>query len=408
MKIIEGSHTSRISSFNLSHFKIHHELPVLIDLKQLKSSKLPKLLFKGLDSHKKLCYLYNNLKNPGFYYDSTINTHNIVDNVNSTSDGGGLLYMTRKVTYGYRYDPEKVRKKGTVRSKIYFDMWKDKDPYYVIHKFLYENDPDNKNFKYDIDLAKKVKCKRNIFAHYKKDNRLRFFWYASRKNYSKGPFSRYINFAIDRNEFRFSKLHSYFHILPYVHEHYKDDPRYIYFMNRFLSRHGRIAEFKRLSSANNSSNSTDDKDKDAINSADSVNDSSGVTKTWYSRDITWKEIMAKAKMEEEELFSKISTEPIKVDLGNDRSFTVKRDGFKVHGEYYSKINKKNRETPYDIYSPFLRTKHSSRRRRYREKIPIDPSLRFKTRRERLIHNAKNRDVKEFIKKYIKRKPKQNN
>nr|PVC50807.1 hypothetical protein MACL_00002013 [Theileria orientalis] len=340
------------------------------------------------------------------------------------------LFMSRKVRYGYRYNAEKVRKKGTVRSKIYFDMWKDKNPYYVIHKFMYENDPDNANFNYDIDLARKVKCRRNIFAHYKKDNRLRFFWYASRKNTAKGPCSRYINYALDRNEFRFSKLHSFFHILPYVHEHYKDDPRYIYFMNRFLSRHGRVAAFKRMNASNNgtaegvldgrisglgrdgTTSSVDTRDDSSIdvgshgnspNSADNTSGSDGPIR--YRRTISWKDMLLKAKAEEEELFKRISTEPVVVDLGNGRSFTVKRDGFKVYGEYYSKIDKKNRKTPYDIYSPFLKTKHTSRRRRYREKIPLDPSLRCKTRRERILKNAEKRDIKSFIKKYIKQKPK---
>ncbi|UKK01693.2 hypothetical protein MACK_001046 [Theileria orientalis] len=324
--------------------------------------------------------------------------------------------MSRKVRYGYRYNAEKVRQKGTVRSKIYFDMWKDKNPYYVIHKFLYENDPDNTNFNYDIDLARKVKCRRNIFAHYKKDNRLRFFWYASRKNTAKGPCSRYINYALDRNEFRFSKLYSFFHILPYVHEHYKDDPRYIYFMNRFLSRHGRVAAFKRMNASSSPDGTNCDVDAgddsgrvdtssygNSGNSSDNTSNADNPIR--YRRTIGWKEMLLKAKTEEEELFKRISTEPIVVDLGNGRSFTVKRDGFKVYGEYYSKIDKKNRKTPYDIYSPFLKTKHTSRRRRYRQKIPLDPSLRCKTRRERILKNAEKRDIKSFIKKYIKQKPK---
>eukprot|EP00375_Theileria_parva_P000380 XP_763049.1 hypothetical protein [Theileria parva strain Muguga] len=407
MKIIEGSHTSG-HSFNLSQLNIPSKSPKFTRSNKSKIFKIVNFHRAGLESRKKLSFLYNI---------NTPRTYDTFENIfNTTEKHVKGLCMTRKVRYGYRYNSEKVRKKGTVRSKIYFDMWKDKNPYYVIHKFLYENDPDNKNFNYDIDLARKVKCKRNIFAHYKKDNKLRFFWYASRKNYAKGPVSRYINFALDRNEFRFSKLHSYFHILPYVHQHYKDDPRYIYFMNRFLGRHGRIAQFKRMLRGI-SDNTTDSSGNTTVNSGNNVNsaESAGTEdspeaanntiKKWYSRDITWKEVIAKGKREEEELYSKFSADPIRIDLGNGRSFTVKPDGFKVHGEYYSKINKKNRATPYDIYSPFLRTKHSSRRRRYREKIPLDPSLRFKTRRERILHNAKNRNVKDFIQKYIKKPPK---
>ncbi|KAK2197998.1 hypothetical protein BdWA1_001002 [Babesia duncani] len=277
--------------------------------------------------------------------------------------------MTRKVVYGYRYNSEKVKRKGTIRSKIYFDMWKDKDPYYVIHRFLYENDPNNKNFKYDIDLATKPPCTRNIFDHYKKDNKLRFFWYASGKKSAKGPCSRYINFAMDKNEFRFSKLKSYYHILPYVHENYKDDPRYIYYMNRFLSKHGRVAEAKREFLKNKPPDSTEE--------------------FQYRRSLSWKEIDEIRKREENEVLAKYREQhPILVDLGNGRCFTVKPDGFSVHGEYYSRIDKTLRKTPYDIYHPYYRTKESSKRRRFRERgRPLNPEDRCKTRKERLRKNA---------------------
>ncbi|EKX72022.1 conserved hypothetical protein [Theileria equi strain WA] len=298
--------------------------------------------------------------------------------------------MSRKVTFGYRYNPDRVERKGKKKAQIYQDMRKDKDPYYVIHKFLYENDPDNPNFKYDIDLATKEPCKRNIFAHYKKDNKLRFFWYASRKKVPKGPASRYIDFTRGRNEFRFSKLESFFHILPYVHEHYKDDPRYIYYMNRFLAYHGKRAREKRIL-----------RKLEAIKKGET--DTTGSEeRSVYDRERLMQALGDFMAVSSKELLS-YYPENIKVDLGDGKHFMVKRDGFKVHGEYYSRIDKKNRKTPYDIYTPYYRTKHSSKRRRFRERgVPLNPEDRCKTRRERLMKRAANRDPKEFYKKYLKR------
>lgn len=302
----------------------------------------------------------------------------------------GPLHMTRKVTFGYRYNAERNKRKGTVRSKIYFDMYKDKHPLYVIHRFMHENDPDNPNFKYDVELATKPPCTRHIFKHYKKDNKLRFFWYASGKKTPNGPCSRYINYARPYNEFRFSKLESYYHLLPYVHEHYKDDPRYIYFMNRFLAFHGRVSEAKRELARLAEEQGLEKPDE-------------------YTRSISWKELKEQRRREESELYDKYGVkEHIVVNMGDGKSFVVKPDGFKIHGEYYSRIDKEERDSPYDIYTPYYRTKHSSRRRRFRERgRPLNPEERCKTRRERLLKKKAERIEREgadaLARRYLKQK-----
>ncbi|GFE53039.1 hypothetical protein BaOVIS_004430 [Babesia ovis] len=300
-----------------------------------------------------------------------------------------ILGMSRKVVFGYKYDAERVKRKGTVRSKIYFDMYKDKHPLYVIHRFMHENDPDNGNFKYDIELATKPPCTRHIFKHYKKNNKHRFFWYASGKNKANGPCSRYINYARCYNEFRFSKLESYYHILPYVHEHYKDDPRYIYFMNRFLAFHGRVAEAKRMLAQKAAEEGLEKPEE-------------------YRRTLSWKEIKEQQRREVADLYEKYGIkENIIVKIGDGKSFTVKPDGFKVHGEYYSRIDKKERHSPYDIYTPYYRTRNSSKRRRFRERgRPLDPAERCKTRRERLLKRRAEREAKEGPKAYLKQFVKQ--
>ncbi|GIX61659.1 uncharacterized protein BcabD6B2_10940 [Babesia caballi] len=300
------------------------------------------------------------------------------------------LGMTRKVVFGYKYNAERVKKKGEVRSKIYFDMYKDKHPLYVIHRFMHENDPNNPNFKYDLELATKPPCTRHIFKHYKKDNKLRFFWYASGKKKPNGPCSRYINYARSYNEFRFSKLESYYHILPYVHERYKDDPRYIYFMNRFLAFHGRVAEAKR---------------ELARQAAEQGLDQPGE----YRRSITWQELKEKRRAEESALYEQHGVkERIVVNMGDGKSFVVKPDGFTVHGEYYSRIDKAERDSPYDVYTPYYRTQHSSKRRRFRERgRPLDPAERCKTRRERLLKRRALREARDgpnaHAKRFLKQK-----
>ncbi|ORM42373.1 uncharacterized protein BXIN_1112 [Babesia sp. Xinjiang] len=298
--------------------------------------------------------------------------------------------MTRKVVFGYKYNAERVKQKGEVRSKIYFDMYKDKHPLYVIHRFLHENDPDNTNFKYDRELATKPPCTRNIFKHYKKDNKLRFFWYASGKKMPNGPCSRYINYARSFNEFRFSKLESFYHILPYVHQHYKADPRYIYFMNRFLAYHGRVAEAKRELAKKAAEQGLDKPEE-------------------YRRRLSWKEIKELQRREEAELYEKHGIkEHIVVNMGGGKSFVVKPDGFKVHGEYYSRIDKAERKSPYDVYTPYYRTANSSKRRRFRERgRPLDPAERCKTRRERLLKRKAEREAtygpKAYAKQFLKKK-----
>eukprot|EP00371_Babesia_bovis_P002891 XP_001611538.1 hypothetical protein [Babesia bovis T2Bo] len=301
----------------------------------------------------------------------------------------GLL-MSRKVVFGYKYNAERVKRKGTVRSQIYYDMYKEKHPLYVIHRFMHEHDPGNPNFNYDIDLATKPLCTRHIFKHYKKDNRLRFFWYASGKKKPNGPCSRYINYARCYNEFRFSKLESYYHILPYVHEHYKDDPRYIYFMNRFLAFHGRVAAAKRELLVKSVEAGLDRPEE-------------------YRRSLSWREIKEQQRREVSDLYEKHGIKDrIEVRLGGGKSFIVKPDGFTVHGEYYSRIDKKERHSPYDIYTPYYRTCNSSKRRRFRERgRPLDPKDRCATRRERLLKRRAERESREgkdaFTKKLLKKK-----
>lgn len=227
----------------------------------------------------------------------------------------------KSVRYNYKYSTQYLKKKGDIKTKRYFEMWKDYDPYYVIHKFLHKNDPDNPNFKYDLALATRPTCKYNLFKHYKKAPGFRFFWYGSHKKSPSGSINRYINYK-NRNEFRFSKLRSFYHLLDYVHPKYKDNPIYIYYMNKFLALHGKEAK---------------------------------------------------------EYFKTLPCPEMPQPKPNLHS-----DSFEVHGANFSFVDKKNRNSPYDVYSPFYRTARSSKRRRFRSAIPLVAEERCKNRRERLL------------------------
>ncbi|CRG97439.1 conserved Plasmodium protein, unknown function [Plasmodium gallinaceum] len=349
------------------------------------------------------------------------------------------LYMTRKFKYKYRNTLEKRKRKGHIKNQINQKLKKKHSAYIVITEKLSKLDPDQKYFKYDKNILKEYENIKDIYKNRKLGRKFNQFnyWYSSNKKEAKINYSRHVNFAITNNKFNFKNVFSYFHILEIVHEKFKNNPFYINGLQAFINKYydpvtqkrikfyDKIKEQLEIKKKNGDINKEKDtkkniyekgnkseteenldninitsetqkddkinKKEDAENSNNNLdiidenelkNDQIDDTNNFQNDEQLEKEGVTKSKSEFFELIkNNIGTLTYSHEVNDDSSF-------KLFGSSTSCILKKNAPLAYDIKNPFMKSKLSSKRRRFKERKLFDIiNFKCKNRKERLMLNA---------------------
>ncbi|CRH02299.1 conserved Plasmodium protein, unknown function [Plasmodium relictum] len=346
------------------------------------------------------------------------------------------LYMTKKFKYKYKNTLEKRKRKGHIRNQINQKLKKKHSAYIVITEKLCKLDPDQKYFKYDKNILKEFENIKDIYKNKKLGRKFNQYnyWYSSNKKEAKVNYSRHVNFAITKNNFNFKNVFSYFHILEIVHEKFKNNPFYINGLQSFINKYydpvtqKRIKfydkfkeqlEIKKKNGDINKKKETQEnsyeidkknetkKDLGKINTTnvtqkidDEINkknddtlDILGETEKNENDQVngTNQSQNDDEKLKKEEVIdSKKFFEMIKKNLDElTYSNEVSDDSsFKLFGSSSSCILKKNAPLAYDIKNPFMKSKLSSKRRRFKERKLFDIiNFKCKNRKERLMLNA---------------------
>ncbi|SBS90049.1 conserved Plasmodium protein, unknown function [Plasmodium malariae] len=326
------------------------------------------------------------------------------------------LYMTKKFKYKYKNFVEKRIKKGRIRNEINQKLKKKNSAYIVITEKLSKLDPDQKYFKYDKNILKEYENIKDIYKNKKLGRKFNQYdyWYSSRKKEAKYNYSRHVNFTITENKFNFKNVFSYFHILEIVHEKFKNNSFYINGLQSFINKYydpvtqkrikyyDKIKEQIELKKKNGAviTKQNDKKQKEdeckAINKRENVNILSVLESLENTKEKQEnsnekeesgeeKQVNKYAITSKKEFFEMIKKNLSEFEYSND----VDDDGsFKLFGSSTSCILKKNGPIAYDIKNPFMKSKLSSKRRRFKERKLFDIiNFKCKNRRERLMQNA---------------------
>ncbi|GAW83259.1 hypothetical protein, conserved [Plasmodium gonderi] len=384
-----------------------------------------------------------NEKSGDFFY-NFLSTHN---NLKKFSK----LFMTKKFKYKYKNSLEKRIRKGRIRNEINQKLKKKNSAYIVITEKLSKLDPEQKYFKYDKNILKEYENIKDIYKNKKLGRKFNQYdyWYSSKKKEAKNNYSRHVNFAITENKFNFKNVFSYFHILEIVHEKFKNNSFYINGLQSFINKYYDPVTQKRIkyydkikeqiemrkkngegkskqndekgTSLLNSSEKrkvegnnlsllddlTNEKVKTVVSPQDDASLNEGIrnilsqnTSQKNEDEQSCKEIQAKKNTikTKKEFFEMIKKNLSELQYSNE----VNEDSsFTLFGSSTSCLLKKNGPIAYDIKNPFMKSKMSSKRRRFKERKLFDIiNFKCKNRRERLMQTA--------VRKLAKRKLKNEN
>ncbi|KJP90102.1 hypothetical protein AK88_00271 [Plasmodium fragile] len=351
---------------------------------------------------------------------------------------GSKLFMTKKFKYKYKNSLERRIRKGRIRNEINQKLKKKHSAYIMITEKLSKLDPEQKYFKYDKNILKEYENIKDIYKNKKLGRKFNQFdyWYSSKKKEAKYNYSRHVNFTITENKFNFKNVFSYFHILEVVHEKFKNNAFYINGLQSFINKYYDPVTQKRIKyydkireqlelKKKNGENKTEETHKKEGGSMDDshtgevkqnyVAPSSGSSKEGGKNDQSFQEDTIKRddKLEDPKMQAKDDTvtskkeffEMIKKNLSEfEYSNEVSEDSsFKLFGSPTSCLLKKNGPIAYDIKNPFMKSKMSSKRRRFKQRRLFDIiNFKCKNRRERLMQTAVRKLAKRKLKdeKYI--------
>lgn len=351
---------------------------------------------------------------------------------------GSKLFMTKKFKYKYKNSLERRIRKGRIRNEINQKLKKKNSAYIMITEKLSKLDPEQKYFKYDKNILKEYENIKNIYKNKKLGRKFNQFdyWYSSRKKEAKYNYSRHVNFTITENKFNFKNVFSYFHILEVVHEKFKNNAFYINGLQSFINKYydpvtgkrikyyDKIREQLELKKKNGGPKDEVACDKEGA-SVDGVSEekvksnyvptSSGSSEEEVKKNQCYQEgtVKNEDKMEcikkerekdtctsKKEFFEMIEKNLREFEYSNE----VSEDGsFKLFGSPTSCLLKKNGPVAYDIRNLFMKSKMSSKRRRFKERKLFDIiNFKCKNRRERLMQTAVRKLAKRKMKdeKYI--------
>ncbi|EUD65008.1 hypothetical protein C922_04636 [Plasmodium inui San Antonio 1] len=351
---------------------------------------------------------------------------------------GSKLFMTKKFKYKYKNSLERRIRKGRIRNEINQKLKKKNSAYIMITEKLSKLDPEQKYFKYDKNILKEYENIKDIYKNKKLGRKFNQFdyWYSSKKKEAKYNYSRHVNFTITENKFNFKNVFSYFHILEIVHEKFKNNAFYINGLQSFINKYydpitqkrikyyDKIREQLELRKKNGGDKTEETHQKEG----DSVDDGyTGEVKQNYvapTRGSSKKEVKNGQSSQEGTLKSEDKMECTKMQAKKD-TLTSKKEffemiqknlsefeysnevsedsSFKLFGSSTSCLLKKNGPIAYDIKNPFMKSKMSSKRRRFKERKLFDIiNFKCKNRRERLMQTAVRKLAKRKMKdeKYI--------
>ncbi|ANQ09723.1 Uncharacterized protein PCOAH_00037740 [Plasmodium coatneyi] len=351
---------------------------------------------------------------------------------------GSKLFMTKKFKYKYKNSLERRIRKGRIRNEINQKLKKKNSAYIMITEKLSKLDPEQKYFKYDKNILKEYENIKDIYKNKKLGRKFNQFdyWYSSRKKEAKYNYSRHVNFTITENKFNFKNVFSYFHILEVVHEKFKNNAFYINGLQSFINKYydpvtgkrikyyDKIREQLELKKKNGEHKKEETCQKegtsvDAVSAGEvkqkyvpNENDSSkeggkndqpsqeGTLKSEDKMESTKKQTENDTYASKKEFFEMIQKNLSEFEYANE----VSEDGsFKLFGSPTSCLLKKNGPIAYDIKNPFMKTKMSSKRRRFKERKLFDIiNFKCKNRRERQMQTAVRKLAKRKMKgeKYI--------
>ncbi|SCM25854.1 conserved Plasmodium protein, unknown function [Plasmodium chabaudi chabaudi] len=341
---------------------------------------------------------YNKMNKNAFTFLNVIN--------NNYRKNASKLYMTKKFKYKYKNSLEKRIRKGRIRNEINQKLKKKNSAYMVITEKLSKLDPDQIYFKYDKNILKEYENIKDIYKNKKLGRKFNQFdyWYSSNKKEAKYNYSRHVNYTITENNFNFKNVFSYFHILEVVHERFKNNAFYINGLQSFINKYYDPATGKRVKSYDRFKESLERmKNNDKGNENDKKLKKDDMPMNTIKKDIKTNN---EEKQKNDEIKSKKDIfEMIKENLNDFQcENTVNEDSsFKLFGSSTSCLLKKNGPIAYDIKNPFMKSKLSSKRRRFKERKLFDIiNFKCKNRQERLMQTAVRKLAKRKLKneKYI--------
>ncbi|EDL47254.1 hypothetical protein, conserved [Plasmodium vivax] len=372
---------------------------------------------------------------------------------------GSKLFMTKKFKYKYKNSLERRIRKGRIRNEINQKLKKKHSAYIMITEKLSKLDPEQKYFKYDKNILKEYENIKNIYKNRKLGRKFNQFdyWYSSKKKEARYNYSRHVNFTITENKFNFKNVFSYFHILEVVHEKFKNNAFYINGLQSFINKYydpvtqkrikyyDKIREQLEMRKKNGGKKSEAADQKEGASVDDGASGELKQSCAPPSSDSSEEGVKDGQPFQEGTLKSEDKTECTKVQAEKDTStlkkdtstskrddFTPKKDtstpkkeffemiqknlsefeysnevsedsSFKLFGSPTSCLLKKNGPIAYDIKNPFMKSKMSSKRRRFKERKLFDIiNFKCKNKQERLMQTAVRKLAKRKMKdeKYI--------
>ncbi|GAB68718.1 hypothetical protein PCYB_141460 [Plasmodium cynomolgi strain B] len=289
----------------------------------------------------------------------------------------------------------------------------------MITEKLSKLDPEQKYFKYDKNILKEYENIKNIYKNKKLGRKFNQFdyWYSSKKKEAKYNYSRHVNFTITENKFNFRNVFSYFHILEVVHEKFKNNAFYINGLQSFINKYydpvtqkrikyyDKIREQLELRKKNGGDKTEEAYQKEGA-SVDGGITGEGKQNYVVPSSGSSKEGGKNSKSSKKEaLRSEEKMECTKKQAEKD-TFTSKKEFFEMIKKNLSEFeysNEKNGPIAYDIKNPFMKSKMSSKRRRFKERRLFDIiNFKCKNKRERLMQTAVRKLAKRKMKdeKYI--------
>ncbi|KEG04386.1 hypothetical protein YYE_01292 [Plasmodium vinckei vinckei] len=341
---------------------------------------------------------YNKVNKNGFTFLNVIN--------NNYYKNASKLYMTKKFKYKYKNSLEKRIRKGRIRNEINQKLKKKNSAYMVITEKLSKLDPDQIYFKYDKNILKEYENIKDIYKNKKLGRKFNLFdyWYSSNKKEAKYNYSRHVNYTITENKFNFKNVFSYFHILEVVHERFKNNAFYINGLQSFINKYYDPVTGKRVKSYDRYKESLEMmKNNDKGNENDKKPEKNNIPMNTIKKDSKKNN---EEKQRNDEIKSKKDIFEMMKESINDFQCenTVNEDSsFKLFGSSTSCLLKKNAPIAYDIKNPFMKSKLSSKRRRFKERKLFDIiNFKCKNRQERLMQTAVRKLAKKKLKneKYI--------
>ncbi|VEV58812.1 conserved Plasmodium protein, unknown function [Plasmodium vinckei vinckei] len=341
---------------------------------------------------------YNKVNKNGFTFLNVIN--------NNYYKNASKLYMTKKFKYKYKNSLEKRIRKGRIRNEINQKLKKKNSAYMVITEKLSKLDPDQIYFKYDKNILKEYENIKDIYKNKKLGRKFNLFdyWYSSNKKEAKYNYSRHVNYTITENKFNFKNVFSYFHILEVVHERFKNNAFYINGLQSFINKYYDPVTGKRVKSYDRYKESLEMmKNNDKGNENDKKHEKNNMPMNTIKKDSKKNN---EEKQRNDEIKSKKDIFEMMKESINDFQCenTVNEDSsFKLFGSSTSCLLKKNAPIAYDIKNPFMKSKLSSKRRRFKERKLFDIiNFKCKNRQERLMQTAVRKLAKKKLKneKYI--------